>query len=323
MEILNLNFKEEINFYKKSIDSKLKTVYLDGPKIIRDPIHYILQGGKRIRPILFQLVVDAFKNSQEDDVLNVALSIELFHNFTLIHDDIMDNDSLRHGIETIHSKWNESVAILSGDAMLALALNLLDNLSINKNLIINRFHNALIEVCEGQALDISYQDKNDIGIENYMKMIDKKTGFMIGLSSELGAILSSRNQEECDKLKEYGQLIGRAFQIQDDLLEIVSESSIMGKTLDSDFLLNKKTYLLIKSNEINSPKINSIINSTKKNNDEMFQDYKKFLYDEGIISITEKHIKEILEEANHILSDLNIDTSKLYSFTELILNRKK
>ena len=136
-EILNLNFKEQINLYKDVVDSKLQTVYLNGPEIIKDPIHYISHGGKRIRPILFQLVVDAFKNSEENDALNVALSIELFHNFTLIHDDIMDDDSLRHGMETIHSKWNESIAILSGDAMLALALNLLDRniaalLEVNK-----------------------------------------------------------------------------------------------------------------------------------------------------------------------------------------------
>ena len=159
MEILKLNFNKEINLYKKNIDLKLQTIYLDGPKIIQDPIHYILEGGKRIRPILFQLIIDAFNNSKNKDVTNTAIAIELFHNFTLIHDDIMDDDSLRHGKETIHNKWNESIAILSGDAMLALALKLLNGLSDNRDLVINKFHNALIEVCEGQALDIFYQDK--------------------------------------------------------------------------------------------------------------------------------------------------------------------
>ena len=171
-----MNFDDNIKKFKDVIDNKITSVYVSGPEIINEPINYILSGGKRIRPLLCFLSYFSSIDNREinDDLLNVSLSIELLHNFTLIHDDIMDMDDLRHGKQTIHSKWNNSIAILSGDAMLSVALTNLNKIkNKNKNKVINKFHNALIEVCEGQALDIHYQTKSDISIDEYISMIDK------------------------------------------------------------------------------------------------------------------------------------------------------
>ena len=258
-----MKFKDEIKLYKSMIDENLKKVYESGPINIKEPIYHILKGGKRIRPILSLITADACGLNPEEAV-SASISIELLHNFTLIHDDIMDNDDLRHGNETIHKKWNDSIAILSGDAMLAIALLKLNEIPKYSSSILKKFNEGLIEVCEGQALDLYFQEKEIISEDDYLTMIHKKTAFMIGLSAEIGAILANADKNIQIKMKKYGFLIGRAFQIQDDLLEVISDKSKMGKTLESDFLLNKKTYLSIKSRLIDNEKINTLLILQKK-----------------------------------------------------------
>ena len=322
-----MSFDNEINQFKIKIDNYITTVYENGPKNINEPINYILSGGKRIRPILTYLSY-ASTNKDENinispNLINVCLSIELLHNFTLIHDDIMDSDDLRHGKKTIHKKWNDSIAILSGDAMLSIALVNLDKIDVdNKQNIVSKFHDALVQVCEGQALDIMYQDKDNITVEEYINMIDKKTGYMIGLSAELGALLANCDIEISDNLKRYGQLLGRGFQIQDDLLEIVSDSEKMGKSLDSDFKLNKKTYLYLKAIEKNENKVSEIRNIASENNKLGFKLLKDFMYQENIISDTEFYVKDLLNEANEILSQININPDKLLDYSKMILERR-
>ena len=188
-----MNFEKKINQYKDIIDNILVEIYNDGPIIIKEPIKHILVGGKRFRPILCLLTTASFKGN-EKIALKVGIAIELLHNFTLIHDDIMDDDNYRHGKTTIHNEWNQSIAILSGDAILALALIKLSKIN-NNQIIINKFHQALIEVCEGQALDLMFQDQEKVLLEDYLTMIDKKTGHMIGLCSELGSIISNVNMQ--------------------------------------------------------------------------------------------------------------------------------
>jgi len=232
-----------IKDYKSLIDSRLGIVYTNGPKLLKEPINHILHGGKRIRPLLCMIVNDACSGKVEE-VIDVAVSIELLHIFSLVHDDIMDGDQLRHGIKTIHEKWDNSIAILSGDAILALAFK---GLNSSSNLIKQKFNSALIAVCEGQALDIEYQELDKISLDQYYDMINLKTGHMLGLSAEIGALISNESSYEAGTYKKMGLLIGKVFQIQDDLLEITSSSNAMGKSLSSDILLNKKTYLMIKA----------------------------------------------------------------------------
>ncbi len=316
-----MKFKDEIKLYKSMIDENLKKVYESGPINIKEPIYHILKGGKRIRPILSLITADACGLNPEEAV-DASISIELLHNFTLIHDDIMDNDDLRHGNETIHKKWNDSIAILSGDAMLAIALLKLNEIPKYSSSIIKKFNEGLIEVCEGQALDLYFQDKEIITENDYLKMIHKKTGFMIGLSAEIGAILANADKNTQNEMKKYGFLIGRAFQIQDDLLEIISNKSKMGKTLESDFLLNKKTYLSIKSRLIDNEIINTFIDIAKNDFEKGFMHYKEFLQRNNIIEETEETISEILNKADKILIDLEINRKNLFDYTKFILNRK-
>ena len=321
MEILKLNFKGQISDYKNMIDNELLDIYKDGPAIIKQPIDHILSGGKRIRPILCYLTVISLKGDENNAII-VSTAIELLHNFTLIHDDIMDNDDLRHGQATIHSKWDKSIAILSGDAMLAIALIKLNSLKDNKSKILEKFNKALIEVCEGQALDLSYQDQHNISVDDYINMIDKKTAYMIGLSSELGSIISNTSVKIQENLKKYGMLLGRAFQIQDDLFEVTSDSNIMGKSLKSDFLLNKKTYLSVQANLIEPKIIDEYIKIAKNDYNYGFKLYKDFLLKNNIINKTEDVIKNIMSDANKILKECDLELGPLSNYTNLILQRK-
>ena len=321
MEILVLNFEEILLEYKNNINKELLNVYNNGPNNIKEPIYHILHGGKRLRPILCKLVCLCCEGCQKSADI-ASTSIELLHNFTLIHDDIMDNDILRHGRETIHHKWNDSIAILSGDAMLAIALNRLAKIKENKIIIMEKFNEALIQVCEGQALDLKFQNISNVSEKEYLTMIDKKTGYMIGLSAEIGAIISHLNTDIQKKFKQYGLLIGRAFQIQDDLLEIVSNQDKMGKSLKSDFLLGKKTYISIKAKSIDENYISHVLKEANEDYNKGFKLYLEFLNKHDIINDTKSYIAELLDNTNSLLSSVDINRENLHSFTKYVLKRE-
>ena len=306
-----------IKEYKNIIDTRLSIVYPNGPKLLKEPINHILHGGKRIRPLLCMLVNDAC-NGKFEDVIDVSVSIELLHIFSLVHDDIMDDDHLRHGITTIHEKWDNSIAILSGDAILALAFK---GLNSSPNLIKQKFNSALIAVCEGQALDIEYQNLDNISLNQYYEMINLKTAYMLGLSSEIGALLANQNSKEVDKFKKIGLLIGKVFQIQDDLLEIYSDSNNMGKSLESDLLLAKKTYLMIQAKEAVPFELNSALELAQENFTTGLEKVRTVLIDSGIRQKAEEKINSTIKEADLLLSELNIDIEKLSFFSNLITNR--
>ena len=315
-----MSFNDIILTYKNIINNELENIYSTGPANIRVPVGHVLKGGKRFRPILCLLTSSSFKGNKKNALI-ASVAIELLHNFTLVHDDIMDKDDVRHGNPTIHNKWNDSIAILSGDAILALALIHLNNLAENKDLIIEKFNNALIKVCEGQALDLAFEDSNEISEKEYMMMIDKKTGHILGLCSEVGSIISNNDSSIHAKLQKYGILIGRAFQIQDDLLEVISNQKKMGKSLKSDFLLNKKTYLTIKANSIDTNIVNKYVNIAKNDFNLGFSLYKKFLTENNILHETKELINNTLKSAKNILDSLDMNNNYLYEYTNLILNR--
>jgi len=308
-----------IKDYKSLIDSHLGIVYPNGPKLLKEPINHILYGGKRIRPLLCMLVNDACSGKVEE-VIDVAVSIELLHIFSLVHDDIMDGDQLRHGIKTIHEKWDNSIAILSGDAILALAFKGLNSCS---NLIKQKFNSALIAVCEGQALDIEYQELDKISLNQYYDMINLKTGHMLGLSAEIGALISNEsNHEVADSYKKMGLLIGKVFQIQDDLLEITSSSNAMGKSLSSDILLNKKTYLMIKAENSFPGSLDNIYNRYNKDLSILKNEIKNFLLDNKIIEETLDYISDIFKEVDKILISNNQSNKNLIELVNFVRRRK-
>tara|TARA_B100000945_G_C20370792_1_gene591984 strand:+ start:290 stop:1222 length:933 start_codon:yes stop_codon:yes gene_type:complete len=308
-----------IKEYKKIIDDKLIKSYPDGPKLLKGPINHVLYGGKRIRPLLCMLVNEACGGKLEDSI-DVSMSIELLHIFSLVHDDIMDGDNLRHGVETIHEKWNNSVAILAGDAILALAIKKLNSSS---NLVKEKFNNALIAVCEGQALDVEYENLNTISIEQYFKMVNLKTSYMLGLSMEMGSLIANVDIDTVNKFRQIGLLIGKVFQIQDDLLEITSDTKTMGKSLSSDILLNKKTYLMIQLDIKHPGVLDDIYKSCNGDADLLKKQIKKVLMESGIIDETRKYIECVFDDIYSIISSIPTSNDNVIELIDFIKNRKK
>ena len=223
------------------------------PNELYDPIHYLLSlGGKRIRPVLCLLTYSLFKSDWEKQV-PAALSVEIFHNFTLMHDDIMDKAPLRRGKQTVHEKWNDNIAILSGDVMLVNAyqyLNKVKGLSLDAfQHLLGRLSRIAAEVCEGQQFDMNFESRDDVTVEEYVEMIRLKTSVLIGFSMEMGGLFASAPSQVSDSLYRIGETIGLGFQLKDDLLDVYGDPEKFGKQPGGDILANKKTYLLIKAFE--------------------------------------------------------------------------
>lgn len=228
-----------------------KTVTTKKPAELYDPIIYTLNlGGKRIRPALLLLANDLFDGKTEN-ALNSALAIEIFHNFTLVHDDIMDDAPLRRGQKTVYKKWNTNIAILTGDVMLIQAIQLLsiDNKETLSE-VLTIFNTTAIEVCEGQQFDMNYETLNNISIDDYLKMIELKTAVLLGASLKIGAVLAGASKENANHIYEFGKNLGIAFQLMDDVLDLYGDPEKFGKRIGGDVIANKKTYLLLKAQEI-------------------------------------------------------------------------
>ena len=316
-----MNIADLIPEYRSEINNGLADIYPRGPISLTKPVAYVLNGGgKRLRPLLTIFSAEACGGTK-DGVFSAALAVEILHNFTLVHDDIMDQDSIRHGQETVHNKWDDGVAILTGDAMLSLALRLLNKTPVESHLQMKIFIDGLLAVCEGQALDKEFENQSSVTLDDYMKMIDLKTGHLIGLAAELGAVSIGMGSEICEKVRDYGRLIGRAFQIQDDYLEIFSNSFNMGKSLESDIVLGKKTFLMIQALEIDTEIINSALELARNNFEKGIGNIMSYLENEGIKKRAQEEIYNILKLADNKLNDLPIDKEKLLYFSKIIKKR--
>ncbi len=223
----------------------------DSPPELYKPIAYILNlGGKRIRPLLSLLSYGLFKGDPES-ILAQATAVEVFHNFTLMHDDIMDQAPLRRGKPTVHEKWNANVAILSGDVMLVRAYDLL--LETNPQLLpetVRLFNKTAAEVCEGQQLDMNYESYDSVSESDYLEMIRLKTAVLLGFSLQLGALLAGASKSDAQLLYDFGVDVGVGFQLKDDLLDVFADQAKFGKQVGGDIISNKKTFLLIKALEL-------------------------------------------------------------------------
>lgn len=240
-----------ITEYQEIVSSELDR-FLDS---VRDtelyaPVKYILNlGGKRMRPVLTLMGTDLFDGNIEDSYKS-ALGIEVFHNFTLLHDDIMDEAPLRRGNQTVHEKWNVNAAILSGDVMFVQAFTLVTSCKTEYlRAVIDIFNVTAIEVCEGQQLDMEFETREDVSLEEYLEMIKLKTSVLVGCALELGAVLADAPKEDSRHLYDFGLNLGMAFQIMDDILDVFGDSSVFGKQVGGDIITNKKTYLLLKALE--------------------------------------------------------------------------
>ena len=229
------------------IDEGIRSLFIHRkPESLYGPMAYPMEsGGKRIRPILLILSCSA-SGGQIKDCLNAALAVEILHNFTLVHDDIMDHDHLRRGQPTVHEKWDDSTAILAGDGLVTLAYDtLLKNIHPALIRVLHCFTSGLLVLCEGQALDKEFETERSVSMARYEEMIRKKTSQLIEVSCEMGAILGGADEAETEALKRYARSLGTAFQIQDDLLDLDSEESVSGKPMGSDLMERKKTFLTI------------------------------------------------------------------------------
>jgi geranylgeranyl diphosphate synthase type II len=243
---------DKITQYRQLFDEAIKTKkYGHSPKELYQPIQYIMSlGGKRMRPICLLIACDLFE-SDVKAALPAALAVEIFHNFTLIHDDIMDKAPLRRNKLTVHEKWNENIAILSGDVMLVKAYNELcqSNASYLSRLL-NVFNETAAQVCEGQQFDMNFETQNNVSINQYIEMITLKTAVLLGCSLKMGAIIGGATETEAEKLYSFGKHVGIAFQLQDDILDVYAETEKFGKQRGGDIIANKKTYLLLKAIEL-------------------------------------------------------------------------
>ena len=216
------------------------------PETLYEPIRYVLSiGGKRIRPVLMMLTYELFRDNSED-IIMPACAIETYHNYTLLHDDLMDNADLRRGHQTVHKKWDANTAILSGDSMLVLAYQRMAQCDPSKlKPVLDLFSKTALEIGEGQQYDMDFEHRNDVTEDEYIEMIRLKTSVLLACSMKIGAILADAPAADADNLYRFGEQVGLAFQLQDDYLDVYGDPSVFGKAIGGDIVSNKKTYMLI------------------------------------------------------------------------------
>lgn len=247
-----MDFQKQYKRYRRLINERLRRlVKRREPRSVYEPIAYVLRaGGKRVRPVLTLVACEAVGGTA-GQALNAAVAIEMLHNFTLVHDDIMDRAAMRRGNETVHMRWNNNVAILAGDQLVALAYRTLlqraPSSAAVQGAMVGCFTSAFSEVCEGQGFDEELSLRRDVTIRDYIRMIDKKTAAMIAGSTKLGGIVGGGNTREVNALYVYGKYLGRAFQLQDDLLDVIADHRLFGKTIGGDLQEGKKTFLLLRA----------------------------------------------------------------------------
>ena len=300
------------------------------PYNLYEPIEYVLSlGGKRIRPVFALLACQLFDDDLEK-ALNPAIAIEVFHNFTLLHDDIMDKAEMRRNHPTVHTKWNENTAILSGDAMLIKAYQLLAQCDpeILKP-ILDVFSQTSIEVCEGQQLDMDFETRQDVSIDEYINMIRLKTAILLAGSLKIGAICGGASEKEAALLYRFGIDIGIAFQLKDDYLDVYGDPDLFGKNIGGDIYCNKKTFLLInaleKADENTCSKLRYLINHETSDRKEKIKAVTA-LYDAlDLRSHTEREMQHYYENATLSLKELPVPEAKkreLATFAENLLYRE-
>ena len=217
------------------------------PENLYDPIKYVMKsGGKRIRPVLSLMACELFGGDYRN-VLSAALGIEIFHNFTLLHDDMMDNAEIRRGMPVVHCKWNRNIALLSGDAMSVISYKYIADSSNNLEEILSVFSNTALNICEGQQLDMDFEKVEKISEDEYLMMINLKTAVLLACSLKVGALSANASTKDCDCIYEFGRNLGLAFQLQDDYLDVYGDEIKFGKSTGNDIISNKKTFLLTKA----------------------------------------------------------------------------
>jgi geranylgeranyl diphosphate synthase, type II len=330
--------KEHFTKYQHEFETELKA-FLDKETAVRpgiapgsmhslfDPVKYIMaNGGKRIRPLLLMLSCEAFGGNAKNAV-DAAIAIEILHNFTLVHDDIMDNASTRRGKVTIHKKWDVNTAILVGDDLIGLSYrSLLNSKTERISDVIKTFTDGVIEVCEGQALDKEFEIKQDVSINDYYLMIRKKTAELLKTAATMGAIIGGADEIGITAIREYAENIGLAFQIHDDLLDVIANETKFGKKIGGDILEKKKTYLYVKALEILKEKDRKTLISQFNSDAESSEKIKnvvKLYADNCVLESAKNEIKKFTEQADGAIAKMKLEGAgeSLEGFSSMLLNR--
>jgi len=318
-----------IDFLNRELESR---AYFTGfkPDELYEPINYVLaNGGKRIRPLLLLASYNLFKDNLSE-AIDAALAIEVFHNFTLLHDDIMDKSPMRRNKPTVHMKWNENIAILSGDAMLIKAYHLLANIDQRKlKDVLDEFNKVALEVCEGQQYDMNFETIPQITEAEYIGMIRLKTAVLFASCMKIGAILAEAHPPQIESLYQVGLNFGISFQLQDDLLDAFGDENQLGKRIGNDIVSNKKTFLMIKSlelaNNIQNEEINRLM-SGYLSDEEKISGMLAIYEELNIKEITEQNILSYNNQIFEAIAKLKVDEkrkSTLLDIANKLLKRKK
>ena len=300
------------------------------PKNLYEPITYILGlGGKRMRPVLTLMAAEVF-DAEYKIALPAAMAVEVFHNFSLVHDDIMDDAPLRRGKITVHEKWNINTGILSGDAMLILAYQYFEQYepTVFRDLA-KLFSKTALEVCEGQQWDVDFEERNNVTIAEYLKMIEYKTAVLVAAAMKMGAIVAKTSEKEADLIYDFGLNLGLAFQLQDDYLDAFGDPETFGKQVGGDIIENKKTYLYLKAIEFSSTEkaaeLQKLFGLQLEDNSEKIETAKAIFNESGASEATQQAIEIYTFKAFETLEKMNINTEKkdiLRTFGENLMGRK-
>ena len=306
---------EIINQYlsKLSYDRKPASLY--------EPIKYVLDlGGKRIRPILMLLSYNLYKDNPQE-ILSSACALETYHNYTLLHDDLMDEAPLRRGQQTVHMKWNANQAILSGDSMLVLAYERLAKCD-TKHLeaVLSLFTETALQIGEGQQYDMEFEMRNDVAVEEYIEMIRLKTSVLLACATKMGAILADATQEDAENLYKFGEQIGLAFQLQDDYLDVYGDAKVFGKKIGGDIVSNKKTYMLITAfNQANTgqrAELENWINKKDFNTEEKIVAITRLYNEIGIDKLAKEKMNFYYEQGKNFLDAVKLPDERKEALAE-------
>jgi geranylgeranyl diphosphate synthase type II len=321
---------EQLEKYSQALATKLgESVQIKDPVQLYEPLSYIVSlGGKRLRPILTLMSCEFFGSSFEK-AMDAALAVELFHNFSLIHDDIMDNAPLRRGEITVHEKWDLNTGILSGDAMLILAYQLFENYkpSLFQELA-KLFSKTALQVCEGQQYDVDFETRDDVSLSEYIKMIDYKTAVLVGASMKMGAMVADASLSCQENIYTFGRNLGIAFQLQDDYLDAFGNPENFGKQLGGDIITNKKTILYLlameRATEAQINELTGLYSIQPENPSDKIKNVMAIFESSGAAELTRKEIVKYTQKANDVLDKIAISSENkkvLRDFGDYLMKR--
>jgi len=310
-------------FFRDLIDRELEALdFPDHPSELYDPIRYMLSlGGKRLRPCLVLMANELF-GADHRHVIKPALAIEVFHNFTLLHDDIMDRAVLRRSKPTVHTRWNQDIAILSGDTMFVKSCQLM--MSVDRNYqdkVMSLFLRTAAEVCEGQQIDMNFENRSNVTIPEYIEMITLKTAVLLACSLQTGALLAGASQEDADRIYDVGKHLGVAFQLHDDILDLYAENGKFGKTIGGDIIANKKTILLLlaveKAGDDLRDELNALIHATSMDPEKKIFAVRDIFEKLDIRKEASRYMDSHFNKAMKAFGDIKVEPLRKEPLTEL------